>query len=127
MKNFSRRFVAFVLCVALICNPLAAKIARAEDDSLLGIIGDMIIETFDPASGMMSTKEIVIPLPDGGYERSTETTIEPSVSGAEVGAIAGAAGGAAIGSFIPIVGTAAGAAIGAIAGGIAGWIFGPAD
>ena len=48
MKSFSRRFVAFVLCVALICNPLAAKIARAED-SLLGIIGDMVIEEIEDA------------------------------------------------------------------------------
>ena len=82
---------------------------------------------FAGATGLVGTNEIFRPLPDGGYERSTETTIKPSVSGAEVGAIAGAAGGAAIGSFIPIVGTAAGAAIGAIAGGIAGWIYGPAD
>ena len=79
------------------------------------------------ASGAVGSYEQYVPLLNGGYEKTTKTTIEPSTSGAKVGAVAGAAGGAVIGSFIPVVGTAVGAGIGAIAGGIAGWIWGPAD
>lgn len=80
------------------------------------------------AAGMVAGTERYVPLPGGGYEKTTVRTIYPSTSGAVEGAGAGAAGGAAIGSVIcPGVGTAIGAGIGAIAGGIAGWIYGPAD
>ncbi len=79
-------------------------------------------------SGMVHKTEIYVPLPGGGYEKTTETTIHPSSTGAKVGAEAGAVGGATIGTVIlPGVGTVIGAGIGAIAGGIAGWIYGPAD
>lgn len=79
------------------------------------------------ASGAMSTTETYVPLPGGGHQKTTETTIEPSTKGGIYGAAAGAATGAVIGSFIPVVGTAVGAGLGAVWGGIAGWIFGPAD
>ena len=79
------------------------------------------------AAGAVGTIEKYVPLPGGGYEKTTETTIHPSSTGAKVGAGAGAVAGATIRSVIPGVGTVIGAGIGAIAGGIAGWIYGPAD
>lgn len=79
------------------------------------------------APSAMSKTETYVPLPDGGHQKTTEITIEPSTKRGIYGAGAGAATGAVIGSFIPVVGTAVGAGIGAIAGGIAGWIYGPAD
>ena len=80
------------------------------------------------AVGAVGKVEIYKPRPDGGYEKTTKTTIEPSTSGAKTGAKAGAVGGATAGFCIAgPVGAAVGAGVGAVVGAIGGWIFGPAD